>query len=49
MTYEVDCPSCGGEIVLQEADLVGGSIKCPACGESLEFEFGEDEDEDSED
>ena len=49
MTYEVDCPSCGGEIVLQEADLVSGSIKCPACGEQLDFEYGEDEDSDAED
>ena len=44
MTYEVDCPACGGEIVLQEADLVNGAIKCPSCGEQLDFEYGEDDD-----
>lgn len=39
--YEVACPSCGSEIVLDESDLAEGSVKCPSCGEELEFEFGE--------
>ena len=45
-SYEVACPSCGAEMALVEADLVHGSAKCTACGEELEFDFGDDEDED---
>ena len=41
--YEVACPSCGAEIVIDETDLVGGFINCHACGEKLEFEFDEDD------
>ena len=47
--YEVACPSCGAEIVLEESDLVGGFIKCVACGEKLEFEFDEDDEAGEED
>lgn len=47
VAYEVTCPSCGEEIVLEEADLESGSITCPKCAEKLEFEFDEgDEEED---
>ena len=46
--YEVTCPSCGADIIVEEADLEKGDMKCPNCGEKLEFEFDED-DEASED
>jgi DNA-directed RNA polymerase subunit RPC12/RpoP len=52
LSYETACPSCGAEIAFDESDLVHDSIKCPSCGEELEFEFDvdeEDEDEDEED
>lgn len=45
VAYEVTCPSCGEDIVLEEADLESGSITCPKCAEKLEFEFDEDEEE----
>ena len=41
--YEVTCPSCGEDIVIEESDLENGSMACPKCGEKLEFEFDEDE------
>lgn len=45
--YEVTCPSCGEDIVVEETDLENGEIICPKCGEKLEFEFDDDvEDED---
>jgi predicted Zn finger-like uncharacterized protein len=43
--YEVTCPSCDADIVIDEDDLDKGSVVCPGCGETLEFEFDEDDDE----
>jgi hypothetical protein len=43
--YEVTCPSCSEDIVIDEEDLENGMIVCPKCGEKLEFEFDEDEEE----
>ena len=40
--YEVEC-SCGEVINFDEKTLESGSIKCPNCGEVLEFTFDEDE------
>jgi len=42
--YEVECPSCGDVICLDEGMLEEGEIDCPNCGEKLEFDF-EDEDD----
>ena len=41
--YEVEC-ACGEVINFDEETLEAGSMKCPNCGETLEFSF-EDEDE----
>ena len=40
--YDVTCPSFGEEISFDEETLEKGSIKCPNCGEVLEFDLGED-------
>lgn len=45
LLYEVKCPSCSNEITVDEEVLDLGSISCPNCGEVLEFDF-EDIDED---
>ena len=42
-SYEVECPSCGAEIELNESDLMHSSIKCTSCGEELEFDFDDAE------
>ena len=42
--YEVEC-ACGEIINFDEEVLEKGSMKCPNCGETLEFSFDEDEDE----
>ena len=48
--YEVTCPACGNTITIDEDVLDLGSIECPNCGEELEFDGIEvDEDEDEED
>lgn len=46
--YEVTCPACNNTITIDEDVLNLGSIACPNCGEELEFdgiEVDEDEDE----
>lgn len=42
--YEVECPSCGETICVDEDLMDEGSIDCPNCGENLEFDFDEDDD-----
>ena len=42
--YEVQC-ACGEVINFDEETLEAGSISCPNCGETLEFSFEDDEDE----
>ena len=42
--YEVEC-ACGEIINFDEETLEEGSIICPNCGETLEFTFEDDEDE----
>ncbi len=44
--YEVTCPTCGKEICLNESILDEGGIECPSCGEALEFDFDDGDDED---
>ena len=42
--YEVEC-ACGNIINFDEETLEAGSIVCDNCGETLEFSFEDDEDE----
>ncbi|MBR3679230.1 MAG: hypothetical protein IKL87_03410 [Oscillospiraceae bacterium] len=53
--YEVQCPTCGDTIIIDETILEEGSITCPGCGETLDFDYdtivpsiAEDEDEEVE-
>lgn len=39
--YEVCCPSCGDSILLDDSMLEEGSMDCPNCGETLEFDYDE--------
>lgn len=47
MAYEVTCPTCGNVEYLDEDSLNEGSITCSKCGELLEFDYNEDELDDS--
>ena len=47
--YEVTCPSCGVEFEVDEDTLLDGGVDCPGCGERLDFDFSDDEDDESED
>jgi len=40
--YEVCCPNCGETVILDEYMLEEGSIDCPKCGLSLEFDYFDD-------
>ncbi len=46
--FEVECPSCGEEITVDEDTVMQGKFECPNCGEVLEFEFECDDDCDCE-
>lgn len=39
--YEVTCPKCNDIIYLDNEMLLDGGIKCPNCGEDLEFDLDE--------
>ena len=45
--YEVKC-ACGNVINFDEENLEEGSIICPDCGETLEFSFEDEDEEDAE-
>ena len=37
--YEITCPACETEFEVDEDTLLDGSIECPNCGETLEFDI----------
>jgi len=41
--YEVICPTCGDTICLNQEMIEEGSINCPNCDETLEFDFDDEE------
>ena len=47
--YEIVCPSCGDSIYLDEGMVDEGEMDCPNCGEHLEFDFDDEEEESEED
>ena len=48
--YELTCPTCGDTVCINGAMLAEGTIDCPNCGEKLEFDTDDlEEDEEDED
>lgn len=43
--YDVTCPSCDTSFCVDEETLLEGGIECPNCGENLEFEVDEDDED----
>jgi len=43
MFFEVTCPACENTITVDEDVLNLGTIQCPNCGEMMEFDFDEDD------
>lgn len=44
--YEITCPKCDNSIVVDFDVIAAGEILCPNCGEPLEFDLSELEEED---
>ena len=46
--FEVECPTCGADIVVDDEALSDGEVECPSCGTRYAMELtGEDEDEEA--
>ncbi len=48
LSYEVTCPNCGNVNYVSEDALNDGVMRCQECNEILEFDFNEDELDESE-
>ena len=46
--FEVECPLCNPPFTVDAETALNGSVPCPNCGEMLEFEVEEADDEDAE-
>ena len=46
--FEIPCPSCGEDLVVDDEALAAGVVDCPACGGKFALSF-EDEDDGSHD
>ena len=47
--FEVECPNCGADIVVDEDALSEGEVECPDCGARYAMELTEDEEEEEDD
>lgn len=41
--YQLECPNCGGTLVLDEATLESGLVTCPTCNQKFEIDLGFEE------
>lgn len=49
--FEVECPTCGSDIVVDDEAMANGEVECPSCGTRYAMELtdnAEDEDEEEE-
>jgi uncharacterized protein YbaR (Trm112 family) len=46
--YLVSCPVCGAELELDEDTLLGGELRCEACGQLFSLEVVEDDEDEDE-
>lgn len=46
--YEVECPLCNTPFTVDAETAINGTVPCPNCGEMLEFEVEEAEEDDDE-
>ena len=47
--FEVECPSCGEDIVIDESALDAGEVACPNCGDKFSLGFDMDDLKDDDD
>ncbi|HJH62434.1 MAG TPA: zinc-ribbon domain-containing protein [Firmicutes bacterium] len=43
--FEVDCPNCGNQLVIDDEVLEAGAVDCPACGQKFALSFDDDQDD----
>lgn len=43
--FEIECPSCGADIVIDEDVLAEGTVECPGCGEKFALDLSDEEDD----
>jgi len=43
--FEIACPNCGEDLVIDGDILEAGEVTCPSCGEKFSMEFSSDEKE----
>ncbi|HIT31613.1 MAG TPA: hypothetical protein IAC25_02095 [Candidatus Enterenecus stercoripullorum] len=43
--FEIACPNCGEDLVIDDDVLEEGTVDCPACGQKFALSFGEEEKE----
>ena len=46
--FEVECPTCGQTLVVDDEALSEGEVECPECGSRYALELSDDEEEDGE-
>ena len=47
--FEIPCPTCGEELVVDDEALAAGLVECPTCGGKFALSFDDEGDESSED
>ena len=43
--FEVECPSCGADILVDDEALADGEVTCPSCGTRYAMELTDEEEE----
>lgn len=41
--FEVECPTCGADIDIDESVLAAGMVECPGCGEKFAIDLSDEE------
>lgn len=44
--FEVECPTCGADILVDDDALTEGEVECPACGTRYAMELTDDGEDD---
>ena len=43
--FEVECPTCGAEIDIDESILEAGTVECPSCGDTFAIDLYDEEED----
>lgn len=45
--FEVECPTCGADILVDEDAILEGEVECPACGSRYAMELSDEDEEET--